>query len=316
MHAEARGGRVGDVEAFLHVVEAGTFSAAGRLLGLTPSAVSKTISRLEQRLGVTLFRRTTRGLVLTQEGAAYREHGARVVSSLENVERALAAGKACAEGKLVVAAPRELIEHQLVHVLPDFLASHPSIGVELVHASEAILPLHASQDVAIRIGPVHDDALCVRRLATSRPVVVGAPAYLARRGTPECPLELAQHNCLRRAGRAGANQWTFVVDGRLFPHAASGNVESDEAETLRRLALAGIGLAWLPDFMVATDVREGRLVQVLEEHQRGPEEIVSALFDRDARLPSRIRAFVDFLRCAMRDAFRGAARDARLPHGA
>lgn len=283
---------------FLRVTEAGTFSAAGRVLGLSPSAVSKLIARVERRLGVSLFDRTSRGLSLTEEGAAYQRHGRRLVSDLDQIERSLAARMRALRGRLVVAAPSAFADHQLVPVVPDFLGLHPALEIDLVvtHETAGATPLVEAADVEIRAGTDHHDGtLRVHKLATSRPLVVASPAYVAARGAPGAPAELMAHNCLRRNGPHVEGEWSFVVDGGVCPSGAFGNLQSDTAEALRQLALGGLGIAWLPDFMVARDVREGRLVPLLTEYLGGHEVPVRALFVGHAQLSARVRAFVDFV---------------------
>lgn len=292
---DARSGRVGDMEAFLHVAEAGTFAAAGRRLGLTPSAVSKLIARLESRLRVSLFTRSRRGLSLSQEGLLYRHHCERLVSEIDDVERSLLARGGRPHGQLRIAAPRGFSTHQLVPLLPEFLALHPGIEVELAATESASELLEGSTEAAIHVGRIHDESLHARKIAVTESRVVASPSYVDARGTPEAPDDLASHNCLRRRFGRAADEWSFLVGGHVCLCPVSGNLRADTAETLRRLALAGLGVAWLPDFMVARDVREGRLVRLLDAFRSGHVEPVNALYAGDRHVPSRVRAFVDFL---------------------
>ncbi|MDB4936821.1 MAG: Transcriptional regulator, LysR family [Labilithrix sp.] len=283
------------------MAEEGTFSAAARMLGLTPSAVSKLVSRIERRLGVSLFDRTSRGLDLTEEGVAYHRHSRRLVAELDDVERALVTHSRAPRGRLVVAAPPAFAEHHLVPALPELLAAHPALAIDLAIAGRGLAgdgpPAHGAghRDVLIQMGCVHDESLLARKIGATRACIVASPAYLRAHGAPANPEALVHHNCLRQRLMSATDEWLFLVDGRVHPVRIDGNVQSDDPESLRRLALEGLGIACLPDYLVMRDLRDGRLVALLAEYHAGNEEPVHALFVGHAQLASRIRAFVDFV---------------------
>lgn len=286
-------GKVEEMEVFLLVTKAQTFSGAARLLDLTPSAVSKLVTRLERRLGVTLFERTSRGLALTREGASYREHVQRLLAELDVVERMLAERVTSLRERVRVVAPREFAEQQLAPELPGLCALHSDLEIEICGIDDAS-SVAPRTDVEICIGEVHDDSRHIRRMGTSRTHVVASPEYLRRHGTPARPVELSHHNCLRSSVDEGA-RWLFVVDGASYTSAAVGSVRCNTDRALLELARSGLGIAALPDFMIARDVREGRLVLLLEEFRPACELPVCAAFVAGPSVTRRVRELVEYL---------------------
>ena len=287
--------RSGELEVFVRVIETGGFSAAARSLELSPSAVSKLVSRLEQRLGTRLLQRPTRQLQLTPEGCAFYERGLRVLADLDEAERC-ASAHAEPRGRLRVNANVPFGHHFLLPLLPGFLAAHPQVGVDVVLTDEVIDLLEQRTDVAVRAGPLKSSSLVARRLGATRMMIVAAPAYLARHGMPQSADALQAHNRLDIAHPRAQSGWPLVVDGERQVVQTGGSARASDGEALRRLVLGGVGLARLAAFQVQADVAAGRLLPVLETANPGDLEEVHAVFQgQGGYLPLRVRALLDYL---------------------
>lgn len=287
--------RSGQLEIFVRVIEAGSFSAAARALDMSPSAVSKLVARLEQRLGTRLLQRSTRQLQLTPEGCAFYERGLRVLADLDEAERC-ASAHAEPRGRLRVNSNVPFAHHFLLPLLPVFLQRHPQVGVDLVLTDEVIDLLEQRTDVAVRAGPLKSSSLVARQLGSTRMVIVAAPRYAARHGLPRDAVELLAHNRLDIGHVRAQTGWPVLHDGHTQWVQPSGNARASDGEALRRLVLAGLGLARLAAFQVQADVAAGRLLPVLEDANPGDREEVHAVFvGQGGYLPLRVRAFLDFL---------------------
>jgi DNA-binding transcriptional LysR family regulator len=293
--------RSGEIEVFVRVVERGTLTAAANFLDMTPSAVSKLIGRLEDRLGARLLNRTTRKLQLTAEGAAFYESGVRILGEIDTAERAAAAG-AAPRGRLRINCNVPFGQHYLMPMLPSFLAEHPEVAVDVVLTDKVVDLLEERADLAIRAGPLRDSQLIARKLWQSGMVVVASPAYLDKHGTPKSPADIASHNCLDFCFTRIVEGWPFLgSDGRTEIVAPPGNALVSDGESMRLLALSGLGLARLSRFHIARDIAAGRLVPVLEAFNPGDEEPLHAIYvGQGGHLPSRVRAFLDFLAANVR----------------
>lgn len=290
--------RAGEMEVFVRAVELGSYSAAARDLGLTPSAVSKLVSRIEDRLGARLVLRSTRGLQLTPEGEAYFDRASRIVADIDETERAVSSGAMAPRGPLRVNCNIPFGTHQVIPLLPDFLLRYPGMTIDLSLTDFMVDLVGERSDVAIRTGHLRDSSLKARKLMESGRMVVGAPAYFARHGTPETPADLARHNCLNFNFRRALDDWPFLKEpGRTETTTlpVAGNLKANNGEAVRQLALAGLGIARLSAFHVGADVAEGRLMEVLQPYNPGDVEPVHAVFIGHEHLSNRIRAFVDFL---------------------
>lgn len=288
--------RFTEMEVFTRVVEQGGFSAAARASSLTPSAVSKLVARLERRLGVRLLVRTTRKLQLTPEGAAFYDRCARILDEVSTAEQEAAAG-AAPRGRLRVNSSVHFAMAHLLPLVPDFLAAHPQMSIEVTITDRVVDLLEERADVAIRVGPMRDSRLVARKIAKSGATVVASPAYLARAGTPRTPDDLARHNMLGFTFTRIVEGWPFL-DGKggIVSVAPRGNAQASDGEAVHVLALAGLGLARLAEFQVRADVAAGRLVPVLERLNPGDAIDVHAVYvGGSGPLSARIRAFVDFL---------------------
>lgn len=286
--------RSGEIEVFVRVVEAGSFSAAARALRMTPSAVSKLIARLEARLGARLVSRSTRKLQLTPEGSAFYESGLRILADMAAAEREAAAG-AAPRGRLRVNTYVPFGVHRLIPLLPRFLERYPEISVDLVLTDSVIDLMAERADVAIRAGQLGESRLVARKLGQSPMVVVAAPSYLGARGTPRLPAELDRHNCLAFGFARYSDGWPFT-DGTSFTVPASGNAMVSDGEAMRLMTIASAGIARLARWHVEPDIAAGRLVPLLEDFNPGDVEPTHAVYvGHGKHLPARVRAFLDFL---------------------
>lgn len=279
---------------FATVMDLGSFSAAGRALGLSPSAVSRAIDRIEARLGVRLVLRTTRLLTATAEGQAYFHAARRILADLDEAEQAIA-DQGAPRGRLRVSASLAHGRLCIVPLLSEFVAIHPNILVDIA-LTDTIVDVAAGQaDVAIRFGPLADSSLTARKLGDNGRVIVASPDYLARHGAPQSPEDLHHHNCLNFNFRRAEPLWPFRRDGQDFALSVKGTIEANNGETLGQLAAAGVGVARVGAFSVAEELASGQLVAILEDYNPGDVEQIHAIFVGGANMPARVRVFVDFL---------------------
>lgn len=285
----------GEMELFVRAVALGSFSSAARALTITPSAVSKAVGRLEDRLGVQLLDRSTRSIRLTAEGQVYYLDCLRIVNEIDELERTLLARRNVPHGRLRVNSSVPIARRHLLPIIPEFLARYPEIELDLSTSDEVLDLIENSADVAVRISPLQNSSLRARKIIDFRRIVVAAPAYLARHGAPARPADLSAHNCLAFNLKMSLNEWPFIEEGRSYNLPVHGNFRADKGDTLHELALAGLGIARLANFMIDDDLREGRLVPVLEDFHPNDMMGVYAVFLPQKHMPARIRCFVDFL---------------------
>ncbi|MEF0941134.1 LysR family transcriptional regulator [Rhizobium sp. BR 362] len=290
--------RAGEMDVFAQVAELRSFSAAGRKLRLSPSAVSKLVTRLEDRLGTRLLVRTTRSLQLTPEGEVYLERAQRILAEIQETERLVTAGgSAVPRGPLRVSASVAIGVRCIVPLIPDFLALYPEIELDISLSDSVIDIVGERADVAIRVGSLRDSSLKARKLLERRRVIVASPAYVARCGMPATPDDLDHHNCLTFNFRPTVEGWPFrdPATGSEFVKPVYGNLQANNGPTVRSLCLAGLGLARVGYFHVQPDIEAGALVPVLEDFNAGDIELIHAVYAGHDYLAARIRAFVDFL---------------------
>lgn len=287
--------RAGELEIFIRVIELGGFSAAARACGMTPSAVSKLVARLEARLGTRLVNRSTRQLQLTAEGCAYYERGIRILADLDEAERC-ASVHATPRGRVRINANVPFGHHYLLPLAPGFLERYPEVSLDISLTDEVIDLLEQRTDVAVRAGPLKDSQLMARRLGQTRMVLVAAPAYLARHGMPTHPDQLAAHNLLTTQHRRARPGWPLRQgedERMLIPQ---GNAQASDGHALHQLALAGLGLTRLAAFQARADIAAGRLLPVLDDWNPGDIEEIHAVFvGQGGHLPLRVRALLDYL---------------------
>ena len=294
--------RFREFETFVCVVETGSFSAASRKLGCTPSAVSKLIERMENRLGVRLLQRTSRSLTLTQEGRNLHRAAARVLETVNEAESTLLNADAPATGLLRVHTTLNFAQTQLAPLLPEFLAANPQLRIEFLLNSEPIDLVHADIDLSLQVGPVTNPSLIARRIATTRWLLCAAPEYLQASGAPLIPADLLRHNCLNFLPQTYRSVWplrdesTEAADSRSpSRYEAVGNIASNSDNFLRVLACQGMGIARLAAFHIGQDLREGRLCQVLADCLPDQPEPVFAVYQSRRNLSSRVKVFLAFL---------------------
>ncbi|QDF99062.1 LysR family transcriptional regulator [Azoarcus sp. DD4] len=285
--------------ALTRVVDTGSITAAAEQLGQTTSGVSRALSRLEEKLEVTLLRRTTRRLELTEEGATFLAQARRILASVEEAEEQMALRRQQPAGRLRVNAASPFMLHVVVPLVAGFRERYPQIELELNTSDQIIDLLEQRTDVAIRIGALRDSTLHARPLGANRLRVLASPAYLARRGTPQSVDDLAGHELLGFTQPDSLNQWPLrTADGDTW--AITPSLRASSGETLRQLALEGGGIVCLADFMTAHDRAEGRLLPVLEAHTVEVRQPVHAVYYRNTALASRIGCFLDYVGERMR----------------
>jgi len=287
-------GRSGDMVVFTTVAQEGSLSAAARALGLTPSAVSRIITRTEQRLGTRLLLRTTRAITFTAEGEAYLRGARRILADMAEVEESIA-DQGVPRGRLRISAALGHGRLAIVPLVAAFTARYPKITVDLSLGDEVVDILAGEADVAVRFGPLPDSPLTARRIGETGQVVVASPDYLQRHGTPQQPEDLAAHNCLRFNFRRAEPDWPFIRDGQSFSLPVSGNIECSSGEALAQLARVGAGIARIGEFSVAEDIQRGDLMPLLQAFNPGDREPIHAVFVGGSTMPVRVRLFVDFL---------------------
>lgn len=283
------------MEVFVRVVDLGGFTAAAREFKLTPSGVSKLISRLERRLSARLVNRSTRSLRLTPEGQAFYDRAVPLLADLDEAEREAAAG-ACPHGHLRVNVNIPFGLLYVMPIVPAFLELYPEVTLDIVLSDAVVDLMQERADVAIRLGPLRDSGLMARKLGSSRMAIVASPAYLAKHGAPKAPDDLAGHRGIGWTFVRNSVGWPLKVGGATQTMSAPLTACASDGETARLLALGGVGLARLALFHIGRDIEAGRLEPVLEEHNPGDREDIHAVYlGQRAPLPTRVRAFIDFL---------------------
>jgi DNA-binding transcriptional LysR family regulator len=288
--------RFKQLETFVAVATRGSLSAAAQAEGVAPAVIGRRIDALEERLGVKLLVRTTRRITLTFEGSAFLEDSQRILNDFQNAEASVSLGGVKASGHLRVTAPAGFGRAHVAPLLPAFMDAHPDVTVSLDLTDRLTDIVNEGIDLAIRIGALDDSSLVGLKLADNRRVVVASPGYLARRGTPAEPKDLAAHDCLT-FGTYGnqARGWQFVIDGQLVSMRVQGAMACNDGAVLRDWAVAGRGLAWRSMWEVGEDLKAGRLVTVLDGFA-APDNAIHAVFPQRRHLPLRVRMLIDYLK--------------------
>jgi DNA-binding transcriptional LysR family regulator len=281
-----------EMQAFIAVVDTGSITAGAQRVGLTVSATSRTLGRLEEKLQTMLLRRTTRRLELTEEGAAFLENARSIITSVEEAEEQLAARRVHPVGRLRVDAATPFMLHVIVPLLPAFSTRYPQVELEL-NSNEGITDLIEKRtDVAFRIGALKDSSLHARPIGSSRVRIFASPDYLQSHGTPTTPAELARHVLLGFTQPASLNEWPLRDKDGSALHIKP-TIASSSGETLRQMALTGLGIVCLSDFMTRQDRLDRRLVPLLSDHLLDVRQPINAVYYRNTALSSRITCFVD-----------------------
>ncbi|KAF1042807.1 LysR family transcriptional regulator [Xylophilus sp.] len=285
------------LESFVSVAQRGSLTAAAHAEGVAPAIIGRRLDALEERLGVKLLVRTTRRITLTHEGSAFLEDCQRILADLANAEASVSAGGVKASGHLRITAPAGFGRRHVAPLVPRFRAQHGEVTVSL-NLSDRVVDLAGEGfDCAVRVGDLPDSALVSVRLADNRRLCVATPDYLARRGTPATPADLARHDCLTLSSDASQTRgWAFRMPGGEVVHLRPGGpLDCSDGQVLHDWCLAGHGVAWRSTWEVEADIAAGRLVALLEDFAAPPNGIY-ALFPHARHLPLRVRLWIDFLK--------------------
>ena len=279
---------------FVAIAIKGSLTAAAQSEGVAPAMVGRRMDALEERLGVKLLIRTTRKVSLTAEGASFLDDCQRLMADLSHAEAAVSAGSIKARGHLRITAPAGFGRKHIANLIPHFQAAHPEVRVSLELSDRVVDLLNEPFDCAVRVGDLGDSNLVAVRLADNQRVIVGAPSYLKRAGTPKVLADLERHNCLAFGENASQRGWTLKQGGATVLQKVAGNLSCNEGTALHDWALAGHGLLLRAEWDVAKYLRSGRLVQVLENYQT-PNADIYAVYPQRHQTAARVRAFVDFV---------------------
>ncbi len=278
---------------FTRVVQAGSFTAAAKLLQMPKSSVSRKVSDLEERIGARLLQRTTRKLGLTDAGRIYFQRASPIVAEIEEADQAVGQLQAAPRGLLRVTAP--LSFGTLGPIVATFLERHPEVRVDLVCTDRVVNLVEEGFDVAIRAGPLVDSRLIARRLGAMKRVLVAAPSYL--KGSPRLrsPADLEKHPCITFGAAPAPSTWALHFGDKKVEVRITARLSANDMDLMRDAALAGIGIAWLPESFCVADLKARRLVQVLKDWC-SPETSVHAVYPTGRQLSPKVVAFVDTLR--------------------
>lgn len=286
--------RLAAMETFVSVLEAGSFSAAARRLKLGQPAVSKTVAHLEDRLGVRLLLRSTRGLTPTEAGTAYYERAKRAIEEAHEAELAARGAGSDLHGTLRVCAA---VTFARLHVLPhlgEFLNAHPDLNIDIVLDDRTVNLVEEGIDVALRMGVMSDSNLIARKIGECQRLILATPTYLQVHGEPFSPSDLAQHQAVIYAQAGGGEHWAFKQGSTVQSVTVNGRVRVSAAEGVRVAVLAHLGVAMSSRWMFAAELESGEVCQLLEQWQLPPLDLW-AVFPTGRLASAKARAFVDFV---------------------
>ena len=287
--------KIAEMEIFAQVVEHGGFSAAASTSSMTPSAISKLIARLENRLNVRLINRSTRRFRLTDEGNEFYENSLRILSDIEELERSTnRREKPC--GRIKISTSASYATHILAPILPKFIRLYPEISIELLQTDQILDIISEKVDVAIRAVPLKDSSLIARKLGETTKTIVASPDYIARTSMPKTLSDLNQHTIISFSYKRAIRGWPVLNNGEITIFNASGQIRASEGEAIRQLAINGNGITRLATFTIYDDIKNGRLLPILEDlnpHEK--EEFHAIHVGHSGLLPVRVRVLLDFL---------------------
>ena len=279
---------------FARVVQAKSFSEAARRMGASKSRVSKAITKLERSLGAQLLNRSTRGLSVTELGAAFYEHSSRIIEEAELAAQLVAQLHSEPRGVLKVTTPVAFGTLHVAPALPEFLARYPDVRIDMTVADRFVDLVEEGYDIAIRIVREPPLNFVARELAPVRRVVCATPEYFARNGVPTTPDDLRRHNCLHYTHFSAQGEWHFTGPNGDISVPLEGDLRINDDEALSQAVLGGLGVALLPTFIIGEQIRSGRLRAVLSDYVPLDRRIY-AIYLQSIRLPAKVRTFVDFL---------------------
>lgn len=286
--------RLAAMEAFVRVVDAGSFSGAARLLRVGQPAVSKTVAQLEERLGVRLLLRSTHGLTPTEAGRSFYERAKRAIEEADEAEHAARGAGAALTGRLRICAAVTFSRLHVLPRLPLFLDQHPALDVDFVLDDRNIDLIEEGIDIALRMGKLADSNLIARKIGQSPRRVFASPAYLERMGMPRVPADLAGHRAVIYEQRGGGTEWTFHRDGTTASVAMHGRVRVTAAEGVREAVFAGLGLAVASEWMFAPELASGAVKTILDDWSLPPVDLW-AVFPTGRQASAKARAFAGFI---------------------
>ncbi len=281
---------------FVRVVEQQSLTGAGRVLGLPKSTVSRKLSSLEDRLGVRLLQRTTRKMHLTPEGETYYARCSHIVAQIEEAEQSVISAVDKPRGTLRISAPRIFVEYFLSDLIHIYLQQYPEVRVELLLNERIVDLVEENYDLAIRVGTLRDSSLIARKLGPVPGFCCASPAYLKARGVPQTPDDLSQHDCILVGSRIDNVSWTFQEPDtqKMRNTSVHGRLLVNHLPLAYKAVLRGDGIARLPSFLCADDLRAGKLRSVLEDWLPKPGSIY-AVYPSNRHLPAKVRSFLDLL---------------------
>ncbi|MDH5207316.1 MAG: LysR family transcriptional regulator [Burkholderiaceae bacterium] len=289
------------MQAFVRVVEAGSFVAAADRLGISTSSLSRLVADLEQHLGARLLNRTTRRLSLTESGQAYYERCVTLLGDLAEAEALAGQAAAQARGTLRLTCSYSMAEQRVAPAIASFERRHPAVKFELVVSDRIVDLVEEGFDLAIRVGPVGSDRLVARRLGSMHLLLCAAPSYLERRPAPANPADLAHHNALTYAYAASPRLWRFTdAAGSVQEVRVAGTLHANSGDALRAAAIAGLGVICEPDFLLESAIRRGQLTRLLPGYTGGGGDIW-AVYPSRRHLSLKVRLFVDHIAAAFGD---------------
>jgi DNA-binding transcriptional LysR family regulator len=284
-----------DIAIFVKVVELSSFTAAADALEMSQPVVSKSVTRLEEKLGARLLNRTTRRLSLTEAGAELYRRSVKALEEIENAELEVARFQTEPRGTLRVSAPMSFSILHLGAAIQPFLDRNPGVTLELNLDDRQVDLVEEGFDVAIRIARLQESSLVARKIAPCRVVLCASPSYLAKRGTPTQPEDLIEHNCIVYTLTTNAREWRFIdADSELHVVPINGSIHSDSGLVNRAAAIAGVGIVQLPTFYIGDQLRSGELKPLLCQF-KPPEIGIYAVYPERRNLTPKVRAFIDFL---------------------
>jgi len=287
--------RLANMEAFVRVAETKSFSEAARRLRSSKSLISRQVAALEAELGVRLFHRTTRSLSLTEEGRGYHAQVPRILNEIEEANLSVSQSQAAPRGRLRVSAPMSFGILHLAPAIRDFLTRYPEVELDLALNDRFVDVVDEGFDLAIRIGRLTDSSLVARKLARHHMILCASPDYLKHYGTPKDPDDLKRHQCLCYSTNSLTPEWLFAAkDGKPWPVAINGRLHANNGDVLRTAALQGLGIIFLPSFIVGADVQASTLVSLLPDFVP-TDTAIHAVYPHTRHLSPKVRAFIDFL---------------------
>ncbi len=288
--------RFKQMETFVAVAAKGSLTAVAQIEGVAAALIGRRIDALEERLGVKLMTRTTRKLSLTFEGQQYLEDCQRLLAQAKVADEAVSVGATQASGHLRLTAPAGFGRKHIAPLVAEFLAANPKVTMTLDLTDRVTDIIDEGFDLAIRIGTLEDSNLVAVRLANNRRVVVASPDYLARFGTPQIPEDLAKHRCLTFGNSTSqARGWIFTVDKKASAYKVDGAIHCNDGAVLHEWALQGLGLAWRSWWEVNEEVKQGRLITLLDDYA-APLNAIYAVYPQRKHLPRRLQLLIEQLK--------------------